>query len=342
MGILDDVRALASTGNYEEARALLERAQREEPGRADFKFTLGHVYWHLGRLDDAEACFQAAHNVNPTDPAPREEMAKLREFRRIRDRQAALRPEPPPGTPQSAHNVNPTDPAPRRRSRGLAPLGPDSSARLRARRAAPGSPRPALNDIFLPDTEEEFDDFARRDRRKKEIAARNEVLGGWHGLPWFVKVFNVVLFTGVLAGFAWILLGGFVPATVPDVRGLSEFEARGKLRNADFSNIESRLVTATELPRGAVAGTEPGAGSVSRRGATITLLVAGAQVKVPKVKGLSWGQATSRLSDAGINWEYKESAGTALGTDPPAGTLVTPNHGGVKGTLVLLKMDGKW
>jgi beta-lactam-binding protein with PASTA domain len=61
---------------------------------------------------------------------------------------------------------------------------------------------------------------------------------------------------------------------IPDVRGLSEAEARKALVGAGFSNIRTQAAESDEVAEGEAVGTEPGANNQASASDEIVLLVA--------------------------------------------------------------------
>ena len=56
--------------NYADTVPLLETAAERDPTNADLYLTLGVAYRGVGRLDDAEAAYNKALELNPADPSP--------------------------------------------------------------------------------------------------------------------------------------------------------------------------------------------------------------------------------------------------------------------------------
>jgi len=303
----DEVARLARLGDLQGARDLLENAIQEMPERADLRFVLGQVYARLGLIAEAESMLTAAQALDPSDKTAATELQKVRNMALHHDHR------------KTSTTANISTPAPQV---GSAP------------------PPRTLNDISLPATAEEMREFARRDLEKQIAVQQNRYRAEWFGLPWFSKVFAVALFAFVLGLPIYFgLVEPRLPATMPDVRGMSEMDARAALRQAKLQDVSTRRVVAPELPMGTAVGTEPKAGTRLSRSASVSLSLAGAKVKVPNVKGLDWGRAMKRLQEASINVETDLTEGKAKGTDPPAGTLVVPRGLEGPGTPVLLVMS---
>jgi eukaryotic-like serine/threonine-protein kinase len=118
---------------------------------------------------------------------------------------------------------------------------------------------------------------------------------------------------------------------LPDVTGQPEQAARDALVAAGFSpgQIRTTEAEADGAAPGTVIGTDPGAGADVGAGDVITLEIATAPetATVPSVTGQTEAQARQTLANAGFtNVVLQDSegdgepTGTALGTDPPAGT----------------------
>ncbi|MDJ0347988.1 transglycosylase domain-containing protein [Cryobacterium sp. PH29-G1] len=87
-----------------------------------------------------------------------------------------------------------------------------------------------------------------------------------------------------------------VAVPVPDVRGKSMSEAKSTIQAAGFSFVDGGA-TASEMPVGTVASTDPAGGSSSTRGATITAYSSdGTGVTIPNVVGKSEADARSTLT----------------------------------------------
>jgi serine/threonine-protein kinase len=133
---------------------------------------------------------------------------------------------------------------------------------------------------------------------------------------------------------------------LPDVAGKTEDEARKVLTDAGFSSgqIQTAEVDAGTATPGTVVKTDPGTGSAVGRGDTITLQIAKADNTrvVPDVSGQNEVQARATLAAAGFtNVRHQdtegngEAPGTAVGTDPAAGSKAAPDE-----EIVLLVVGG--
>jgi beta-lactam-binding protein with PASTA domain len=133
---------------------------------------------------------------------------------------------------------------------------------------------------------------------------------------------------------------------VPDVAGKAEDEARKILTDAGFSSgqIQRADADAGTAAPGTVVGTDPGSGTAVGRGDTITLKVAKADNTrtVPDVSNQLEPQARAMLVAAGFtNIRHQDTEGdgqapgTAVGTDPAAGSKAAPDE-----EIVLLVVGG--
>jgi serine/threonine-protein kinase len=111
----------------------------------------------------------------------------------------------------------------------------------------------------------------------------------------------------------------------PDLTGLAASVARGRLRTESL-NSKSHRAASEATPKGRIFRQEPAAGATVRRGDTVTFWVSSGppQAFVPDVVGLSQGEASAMLEDAGfvVSTDYVagwgEIPGTVVGQDPVA------------------------
>jgi eukaryotic-like serine/threonine-protein kinase len=122
-------------------------------------------------------------------------------------------------------------------------------------------------------------------------------------------------------------------AAVPSVVGLDEAEATKRLENVGFK-VNAMEEFSKTVPRGAVIGTSPAAGTQLSTVQPVTLLVSrGANtVVVPNVVGLSDQAALAALSNAGLSGteiqkDSTEPAGKVLSQSPGAGKRVGRGSG---------------
>jgi serine/threonine-protein kinase len=115
---------------------------------------------------------------------------------------------------------------------------------------------------------------------------------------------------------------------VPDVRQLTEHEARVRLEEAGFE-VTTTERSSDSAPAGLVIDTEPSPGTELRPGSIVELIVAApVPVTVPDVRGMFVDQAEATLAAAGLVAEARlertsgAPAGTVTEQDPFAGTEV--------------------
>ncbi|MGF1663400.1 MAG: Stk1 family PASTA domain-containing Ser/Thr kinase [Kineosporiaceae bacterium] len=114
---------------------------------------------------------------------------------------------------------------------------------------------------------------------------------------------------------------------VPDVRGLSQADARQQLTDAGLQPGDVRQANDSEIEQDSVVGTDPEAGSQVAPGTTVTLIVSSGAVEVPAVEGQQVNDAIAAIQDAGLRVEQigqpsGEPAGTVIDQNPPPGDLV--------------------
>jgi beta-lactam-binding protein with PASTA domain/tRNA A-37 threonylcarbamoyl transferase component Bud32 len=110
-------------------------------------------------------------------------------------------------------------------------------------------------------------------------------------------------------------------ARVPDVLGLTEVDARRRIRRAGFKPVLAREGSA-KVPAGSVIRSDPSAGARIERGSRVTLFVSTGpkEVTVPDVVGQDQNEAASRLRDEGLGVIIRERA-----SGEPADTVVDQN-----------------
>jgi eukaryotic-like serine/threonine-protein kinase len=114
----------------------------------------------------------------------------------------------------------------------------------------------------------------------------------------------------------------------PDLTGLAASVARGRLE-AESLNSRSRKAASETTPKGQIFRQQPAAGATVERGDTVTFWVSSGppKVYVPDVVGLSQGDASATLEDAGfvVSTDYVagwgEIPGTVVGQDPLADVM---------------------
>jgi beta-lactam-binding protein with PASTA domain/serine/threonine protein kinase len=117
------------------------------------------------------------------------------------------------------------------------------------------------------------------------------------------------------------------PSTVkvPDVIGLTQQDARRRMRDANLKPVLERESSA-KVPEGNVIRSDPGSGTAIEIGSRVRLFVSGGpkQVVVPDVTGLTQDDAFARLEKVGLNVRSRERS-----SSDPAETVVeqTPTGG---------------
>ena len=106
---------------------------------------------------------------------------------------------------------------------------------------------------------------------------------------------------------------------VPEVTGRPVAEATAILGAAHLQ-ARSERVFDDNVPKGRAVGTEPGAGSSVPWGSTVVLRVSKGPdlVEVPRVVGLSKGEATQRLREAGLKARFVFPVGSRVVEQSPA------------------------
>jgi serine/threonine-protein kinase len=117
-------------------------------------------------------------------------------------------------------------------------------------------------------------------------------------------------------------------ARVPDVLGLSEVDARRRIRRAGFKPLVSREGSA-KVAEGSVIRSDPGSGARIERDSRVTLFVSTGpkEVEVPDVVGQDQDEAASRLRNEGLGVIIRERASreqvdTVVDQSPGAGQQV--------------------
>ncbi|MGF1645669.1 MAG: Stk1 family PASTA domain-containing Ser/Thr kinase [Kineosporiaceae bacterium] len=113
---------------------------------------------------------------------------------------------------------------------------------------------------------------------------------------------------------------------VPDVRGLSQADARQQLTDIGLQPGDVRFAEDPEIEQDAVVGTDPAAGSQVAPGSTVNLIVASGLVEVPGVEGQPVNDAIAAIQAAGLRVEQmgqasSEPPGTVIDQNPPPGDL---------------------
>jgi eukaryotic-like serine/threonine-protein kinase len=163
-----------------------------------------------------------------------------------------------------------------------------------------------------------------RDDGGRHQGGREPFLGRWLFSPrLLILVLIVALGLGIGIGGWWIFSGRFTD--VPRVSGVTVRQATAALTADGFTVRQGTQVHSNTVAKGRVVGTSP-TGRVSK-GATITLVVADGPFTsvVPTVRGKTQAAAQAALQHVHlvtIVQKVGSSApiGTAIGTNPPAGT----------------------
>ncbi|MBX3091100.1 MAG: Stk1 family PASTA domain-containing Ser/Thr kinase [Cryobacterium sp.] len=98
----------------------------------------------------------------------------------------------------------------------------------------------------------------------------------------------------------WVSTGRSIVA-IPLVTNQTQKAAIKTLTEAGFVYGSTKTSHSPSVPKGVVMGTNPEGGTQARLGTTIDLLVSDGLVDVPKVVGLSIGDANRKLSPLGLN-----------------------------------------
>jgi beta-lactam-binding protein with PASTA domain len=171
----------------------------------------------------------------------------------------------------------------------------------------------------------------------------------WRPYRWWALVtataviLVVVVVTAIDVTRGTSVLGGrkttFIPpqalgyVEVPDVRGASFDDARARLIARGFVAARGSRRFDDEIPRGAVAGTEPAAAQAVERRSRVEIVVSlGKGVEVPNVERLSFDEASTQLAAQGFavtrapdRFDDEVPQGLVLRTNPSAGETV--EHG---------------
>jgi serine/threonine-protein kinase len=117
-------------------------------------------------------------------------------------------------------------------------------------------------------------------------------------------------------------------ARVPDVLGLTEVDARRRIRRAGFKPVLSREGS-VKVPAGSVIRSDPGGGARIERGSRVTLFISTGpkEVTVPDVVGQDQNDAASKLREEGLGVIIRERvsgepADTVVDQTPAAGQQV--------------------
>ncbi|WP_249375321.1 MULTISPECIES: PASTA domain-containing protein, partial [unclassified Actinomyces] len=159
---------------------------------------------------------------------------------------------------------------------------------------------------------------------------------------WWVWALIVALLIAAGVGIGLLMtdrLGSGTPAptatataaSVPDVKGMSESEARSAIEGAGLVFVKGSDVASDEIPAGQAVSSEPGAGTSAVLGTEITVhfSAGSAMVEVPDVSDMTQEQAKEALEKAGLKVgtvtaedAAKIAKDKVVRTSPVAGTSV--------------------
>ena len=121
-------------------------------------------------------------------------------------------------------------------------------------------------------------------------------------------------------------------ATVPDVSGMSEDDARTAIEDLGLTFVKGDDVSSDTVDEGLAVSSDPGAGTSALLGAEITVKFSSgsATVKVPDVTGMTQSEARKEIENANLAWgdvTAEDSPGTQAGrvirSSPAADTSVS-------------------
>jgi serine/threonine-protein kinase len=121
--------------------------------------------------------------------------------------------------------------------------------------------------------------------------------------------------------------------TVPDVRGVSERQARKRLREAGFGNVESYRAYHERVAKDQVAGSDPAAGTLISREITVQLTVSKGprptHSEVPNLIGEMLSEARVKIEENDLKTgriSYQQTStsrpGTVISQSPAPGSTV--------------------
>ena len=121
-------------------------------------------------------------------------------------------------------------------------------------------------------------------------------------------------------------------ATVPDVSGMSEDDARTAIEDLGLTFVKGDDVSSDTVDEGLAVSSDPGAGTSAVLGADVTVSFSSgsATVKVPDVTGMTQSEARKEIENANLAWgdvTAEDSPGTQAGrvirSSPAADTSVS-------------------
>ncbi|WP_194948907.1 Stk1 family PASTA domain-containing Ser/Thr kinase [Actinomyces trachealis] len=151
---------------------------------------------------------------------------------------------------------------------------------------------------------------------------------------------NMVLGETVTVHFS----SGSAMASVPDVKGKSQSEARTAIKDAGLTVGDVTTEDAAGVKAGEVVRTTPVAGTSVKRGSTVSLVVASGKTTVPQIVGQKWEDAQAALEAAGLTFNQNapkkttdaNQVGTVASVDPGEGIQV---EAGKPVTVTLYEAD---
>lgn len=116
--------------------------------------------------------------------------------------------------------------------------------------------------------------------------------------------------------------------TLPDLRNLSEADARAQLEEDNLTVSSTETENSPDVGQGMVTKSEPGAGQTVQEGSEVVLYLSTGQTTLPNVVGQTRDAAEPQLANLGlgtINWDSEPSdevpEGSIVRTDPEAGDV---------------------
>ncbi|MEU2002926.1 Stk1 family PASTA domain-containing Ser/Thr kinase [Rhodococcus sp. NPDC019627] len=124
-----------------------------------------------------------------------------------------------------------------------------------------------------------------------------------------------------------IVSKGAPPVDIPDVRGMSEAEARASLEAVGIVVQDTATDFDRKVEEGDVIATDPKAGTQVSAGSSVTLTVSNA-VRVPSMLGRTVGSARDELTRLGLEVKVRQVTDTdrsvVISQNPGSGDLVKP------------------
>jgi hypothetical protein len=137
-----------------------------------------------------------------------------------------------------------------------------------------------------------------------------------------------------LAAAVLVIFGAMIaysrrPVAVPQLVGLTQSAARGRLTEAGLVLVVRGTALSPSVAKGAVASQDPTAGVSLARGSLVVVLISAGTgtFPLPDLLGMTLDQATAALHDRGLVLEYGTEqsvspSGTVIDSVPSAGDLV--------------------